>query len=97
MSSKRPPVLATGGNVALILAISLGLAFNIFCLAVLYTAVTSDAPLSENATQVLTGWGGGIIGILGAYVGYRIGFASQESEEVDPSDPPPIIRSQKED
>lgn len=83
MPKKRPPVLATGGNVALILAISLGLAFNIFCLAVLYTAVTSDAPLSENATQVLTGWGGGIIGILGAYVGYRIGFTAQSEEDVE--------------
>jgi hypothetical protein len=64
-----------GGYVALVLACSLGLAFNIFCFAVLYTAVKEDSPLSENATQVLTGWGGGIIGILGAYIGYRVGVA----------------------
>lgn len=65
---------ASGGNVALVLAVSLGLAFNMFCFAVLYTAITSDTALSENATQVLTGWGGGIIGILGAYIGYRVGI-----------------------
>ena len=76
--------MKSGGYVAMVLAVSLGLAFNIFCFAVLYTAVKSDVALSENATQVLTGWGGGIIGILGAYIGYRIGVqmpADPEPEE----------------
>jgi hypothetical protein len=83
MSKQAPATLASGSTVAVILAVSLAVAFNLFTLAVLYTAIQNDAPLSENATQVLTGWGGGIIGILGAYIGYRIGFvASQE----DPSD-----------
>ena len=59
------------------------LAFNVFCLAVLYTAIESDAPLSENATQVLTGWGGGIIGILGAYIGYRVGITESERGKDD--------------
>ena len=74
----------SGGSVALVLAISLALAFNIFTLAVLYTAIENNAALSENATQVLTGWGGGIIGILGAYIGYRLGSSPDEES----SDPP---------
>jgi hypothetical protein len=69
-----------GGYVALVLAAALGLAFNMFCAAVLWTAIENNAPLSENATQVLTGWGGGIIGILGAYIGFRVG-ATQDKEE----------------
>lgn len=64
-----------GGYVALVLACSFGLAFNLFTIAVLYTAIENDAPLSENATQVLTGWGGGIIGVVGSYIGYRVGVA----------------------
>jgi hypothetical protein len=92
-SKQTPASLASGSTVAVILAVALALAFNLFTLAVLYTAIQNDAPLSENATQVLTGWGGGIIGILGAYIGYRIGFvASQE----DPSDGPTTIPSQEE-
>lgn len=85
MAKRKQPLSPSGGTVALILAFSLGLAFNIFCFAVLYTAIESDAPLSENATQVLTGWGGGIIGILGAYIGYRIGFvdATRDQNEDD--------------
>jgi hypothetical protein len=50
-------------------------ALNIITIAVLYDALFSkpSGGLSENATQVLTGWGGGIIGIIGALVGYRAG------------------------
>ena len=64
--------------VAIIIAAGFVLGFNIFCFAVLYTAIQNDAPLSENATQVLTGWGGGMVGLLGGfvgggYVGYRVG------------------------
>ena len=78
---------ASGGTVALVLAVSLGLAFNTFCFAVLYTAIENDAPLSENATQVLTGWGGGIIGILGAYIGYRVGVLESERSPRDDGGP----------
>jgi hypothetical protein len=92
-SKKSPASLASGSTVAVILAVALALAFNIFCIAVLYTAVKSDVALSENATQVLTGWGGGIIGILGAYVGYRIGFVASQD---DPSDEPDSISSNRE-
>ncbi|HKE79013.1 MAG TPA: hypothetical protein VKB54_06880 [Solirubrobacteraceae bacterium] len=71
------------GWVAILLAIGLATALNMITFAVLYVAVfgSSDVPggLSENATQVLTGWGGGIVGILGAFVGYRLGATSRSS------------------
>jgi hypothetical protein len=67
-------VSTAGGTVALCLAFGFALGFNVFCFAVLYTAITSDAPLSENATQVLTGWGGGMVGVIGSYIGYRVGM-----------------------
>ena len=62
------------GWVAVILAVGMATALNAITFAVLYDAIRSEGPgLSENATQVLTGWGGGIIGVLGAYIGYRVG------------------------
>lgn len=73
-----------GGWVALTLALSLGIAFNVFTFAVLYDAINGEQALSENAAQVLTGWGGGIIGILGSYIGYRVGVTEvtrQQKEE----------------
>jgi hypothetical protein len=94
MPKQTPAALASGSTVAVILAVALAVAFNIFCIAVLYTAIDADTALSENATQVLTGWGGGIIGILGAYIGYRIGFVASQD---DPSDPPDTILREKED
>ena len=65
--------------IALILAIGLATAMNMFTFAVLYDALTQpdQSGLSENATQVLTGWGGGVIGILGAVFGYRAGSQQQ--------------------
>lgn len=60
--------------VAFTLAIGMATALNVFTGAVLWDALFNEAPgLSENGTQVLTGWGGGIVGVLGAYVGYRAG------------------------
>lgn len=68
--------------IALVLAIGLCTAMNLFTLAVLYDALYHDnAGLSENATQVLTGWGGGIIGILGAVFGYRAGQQQQQDQD----------------
>lgn len=69
------PTGPTRDWIALTLAIGLCTALNLFAVAVLYDALFNDqdAGLSENATQVLTGWGGGIIGILGAVFGYRAG------------------------
>lgn len=66
------------GWVALILAVGLATALNLIVAAVLWDAIRSEGPgLSENATQILTGWGGGMIGILGGIVGYRAGVRSQ--------------------
>lgn len=61
--------------VPLILAVGLATALNVIVAAILYDAIQnpSSAGISENATQILTGWGGGIIGILGAVFGYRVG------------------------
>lgn len=60
---------------AIILAVGLSLGFVIFCVAALYDAIAhpTESILSENATQVLSSMSGGIVGILGAYVGYRVG------------------------
>jgi hypothetical protein len=59
--------------VAVILAAGLALAFNTVTFAVLYDAIRSQGPgLSDNATQVLTGLGGGMIGVLGAIVGSKV-------------------------
>lgn len=66
--------------VVLVIAVGFALGFNVFCFAVLYVAIKSDAPLSENATQVLTGWGGGMIGLLGGFVGYRVGSSRERDE-----------------
>ena len=66
--------------VALVLAVGLVVALNLIVVAVLYDAIhnPAQAGISENATQILTGWGGGVIGILGAVFGYR---AAQREEE----------------
>jgi hypothetical protein len=69
--------------VAIVIAAGFALGFNLFCFAVLYDAVTNDAPLSENATQVLTGWGGGMVGLLGGFMGYRVGRTSNGKEHDD--------------
>jgi hypothetical protein len=56
--------------VVITVAVAIGTAFNMVTFAVLWDALFSnEAGLSDNATQVLTGWGGGIIGIIGAYIG----------------------------
>jgi len=60
--------------VAVILAASLGLALNMLMFAVIWDALRSDTPgISENATQVIIAGFGGIIGVLGSYVGFKAG------------------------
>lgn len=62
---------------AIVLAVGLVIAVNAITFAVLYDAIFSEGPgLSENATQILTGTFGGIIGVLGSYIGYRAGASS---------------------
>jgi hypothetical protein len=68
--------------VALALAVSIGVALNVFSVAVLWDAIqnSTEAGVSENATQILTGWGGGIVGIIGAVVGYNAGANTTRNE-----------------
>ena len=69
--------------VAIILAAALGLAVNMLMAAVLWDALRSDTPgISENATQVIIAAFGGIIGVLGSYVGFKAGDRRR-------NDPPP--------
>jgi hypothetical protein len=82
------PAPAARDWVAIILAIGVATALNAIVAAVLIDALRSDGPgLSENATQVLTAAFGGIIGVLGAYIGYRAGVRSQAQAAVDEGDP----------
>jgi len=83
MSEAEPPRKkprrrwTTTDIVAVILAGSMGVALNLFIAAAAIEAnanpITLPVGLSDNATQVLTGWGGGIIGVIGALVGVRVG------------------------
>lgn len=75
--------------VALVLAVGLATALNLIVAAILYDAIKhpETAGISENATQILTGWGGGIIGILGAVFGYRAGVSRADGVD-DGSSPP---------
>ena len=69
---------------AIILAVGLGLAINTITVAVLIDAIVSNGPgLSENATQILTTAFGGIIGVLGSYVGYRAASSSRDQGQAD--------------
>lgn len=76
--------------VAFALAMGISTALNVITFAVVWEAIThpSTAGLSENATQVLTGWGGGMIGVLGAYVGYTFGKKREDGEGESPPTPP---------
>jgi hypothetical protein len=60
--------------VAVVLAVGLTLTVNFIAFGVVYDAIRSKGPgLSENATQVLTTAIGGILGLLGGFVGYAFG------------------------
>lgn len=86
-------------GVAIVLAIGLATSVNIITLAVLYEAIEQNAPLSENATQVLTTAFSGMVGILGAYIGFRIGDNHKREHEHDdrpdwptpPDDAPTLV------
>ena len=80
----RATTRAGSHAVALVLAVGMCTAINLFTFAVLYDALFSAGPgLSENATQVLTGWGGGIIGVIGAVVGYQAGHNAAKNAEAE--------------
>lgn len=66
--------------VAIILAIGIATALNAITFGVLYDAIfSSDSGISENATQILIASFGGIIGVLGGYIGYRAGTRNERS------------------
>lgn len=68
--------------VAVILALGLVASLFAIVVAVLYDAIASQGPgLSENATQILTGAFGGIIGLLGGYLGYKAGRAASGKDD----------------
>lgn len=71
--------------VAIILAVAIGTALNLLTFAVMYDALfSSTSGISENATQILTGWGGGVLGVVGAVVGYRAGAESRSGGDTSP-------------
>ena len=66
------------GKVAIILAIGISASLFLVTAALLTAAMMRFSAgvgegLSENGVQLLTGWGGGIIGVLGSYLGYTLG------------------------
>jgi len=83
--------------VALILAVAVGTAINIVVLAVMWDAIHLGAEISENGTQVISAVLGGVIGILGSYLGYSTAAKRQAEHEVQvkealatpPPEPPP--------
>ena len=87
----RPRV--TKEAVAVVLAVGLVVAINALSVAILWEAITDPANvgISENSTQILTGAFGGIIGILGSYVGYSAarpltkGSDDDETTELPPN------------
>ncbi|MBD3941945.1 hypothetical protein IF188_09585 [Microbacterium sp. NEAU-LLC] len=77
--SRRQRIQRAGATlVALVLAVGICTALNLFVFAVLYDALVNgdQAGISENATQILSGWGGGIISIISAVVGGGVGYAA---------------------
>lgn len=63
--------------VAIILAIGLSLALVLLMVGVLWDAVRSDTPgISDNAAQVIELGFGGIIGIIGSFLGYKAGASA---------------------
>lgn len=67
--------------VAVILAIGLGTAVNFIVIGGFVSAVYRHAELSENATQVMTAVFGGIVGVLGSFVGYKAGQAGERQQQ----------------
>ena len=73
--------------VAIVLAAGLSVAVICITVAILWEAVfsTGSAGISENATQILTTAFGGIIGVLGSYIGFKSG---EKVATMPPPSPP---------
>ena len=73
-------------TVAVILAAGLSLAVVLILIATIVQILnnapgTPEIQLSENATQILIAAIGGIVGVLGGYVGYRLRGRQSEDDE----------------
>lgn len=85
--------------VALVLTIGLCTGVNCLTIAVLYDAIFSEGPgLSENATQILVAAFGGMIGVIGSYIGYRAGTIDRKTDTRQPIDnaSPPVVKPESE-
>ena len=103
----RGRVMERSGSeiVAILLAAGISTALNVLVLAAVWLAVMHNVVnpngIGENTTQVLTGWGGGMLGVLGAYVGYTFGKARDEGGILPPDvpdieeEPPPAPKAPK--
>lgn len=77
-------------HVALVLAIGVALAVNLLMFAVLWDALRSESPgLSENATQVISTAFGGMLGVLGSYLGFKAGRHEREVADDEREEPTP--------
>lgn len=78
---KRP----TSELVVVILATGIAVALFVMTIAATWALLgsvrTPDAARLVAVTQVLTGWGGGILGVIGAYVGYSFGVNKQDEQD----------------
>ena len=76
-----PEPVTTSGPVrdwvAIVVAVGLSTSVNVITLAAVWNAVENGQGLSENATQVLTTAMGGMVGLLGGYLGFKAGAESQ--------------------
>lgn len=68
----------------MIVACGLAIAVNLLCLAAVWDAIANSSGLSENATQVLTSAFGGMVGVLGAYLGFKAGERSALGTQLEP-------------
>jgi sulfite exporter TauE/SafE len=76
--------------VVFLLALGLATALNLITAGVLYDAIFSKGPgLSDNATQILTTAFGGIIGVLGSYLGFKAGQSNGVTPPDTSAKPPP--------
>ena len=87
----RPQPDAGRDWVALILAIGLATAVNVITLALLWDAVHHEEQISENGTQILVAAFGGMVGVLGGYVGGRSAerAATRRQQQHDARQPHP--------
>ena len=76
--------------VATVLAFAVGSGFFALVVGAVGLAWTQERPISEAAVTALTAIGGGLVGVLGAYMGFRHGIAAaKRGDEKEPVDKGP--------